>query len=84
HIVEHNVVNIDALPFEFAMNGFRLIDGIPISMFVERTGLPLNAILSKLQEAEEKNYLSITNELIIPNKKGHDFLNDLLMIFLND
>ena len=82
HVLEHNVVETDSLPFEFAMNGFRLIDGIATSMFVERTGLPLNVILGKLQLAENRDYLAITKGVIMPTQKGHDFLNDLLFLFM--
>jgi oxygen-independent coproporphyrinogen-3 oxidase len=84
HLVEDTMVMAKNIPFEFVMNGFRLIDGIPINLFTERTGLPLNAILTKLQIAQDKGLLTITNGYLKPTLLGHDFLNDLLMIFLED
>lgn len=83
HIIEDNAVLPTSIPFEFAMNAFRLIDGVPIATFSERTGLSLNSILPQLQQAQDKQLLSIENGITKPTKLGHDFLNDLLMMFLD-
>ena len=84
HIVEATDVRQANIPFEFVMNSFRLIDGIPVSLFTERSGLSLNTILPKLQLAQAKGLLKITHNQLQPTSLGHDFLNDLLMIFLED
>ncbi len=82
HIIETREVKNHELPFEFAMNGLRLIDGVPVSWFTERTGLPLNAILPKLQEAESKSFINLKGNMIIPTPHGVNFLNDALLLFL--
>jgi oxygen-independent coproporphyrinogen-3 oxidase len=84
HIIEEVNVELKNIPFEFAMNTLRLINGIPIGLFVERTGLPLNSILPKLQLAQDKGFLILKEDRIQPTKLGLDFLNDLLMLFLED
>lgn len=79
--IEEEVKNND-LAFEFFINAFRLINGFNINLFTQRTSLPLNAILNKLLKAQEKSFINITNDSIIPTKLGQDFLNDLLLLFL--
>ena len=41
---EHVEVGRRDLPFEFMLNALRLTDGVPASLFCERTGLPASAI----------------------------------------
>src|SRR5688572_12932980 len=45
------------LPFEFMLNALRLIDGFPLSLFHERTGLPLTLVQRQLAEAEAKGLI---------------------------
>ena len=84
HIIEDKLVPVNELPFEFMMNALRLIDGVTINLFVERTGLSLNSVLSKLQIACDKGLIQPIHDKIIPTKRGQDFLNDLLLLFLSD
>lgn len=84
HIIEDKIVAIKDVPFEFALNALRLIDGVPSSLFVERTSLPLNVILPQLNLAGERGFISLESGKIIPTKLGQDFLNDLLMLFLDE
>lgn len=84
HIIENKTVSRDELPFEFMMNALRLINGVPISIFTERTGLSLNTILPKLQDASNKDLIQPIHDRIMPTKRGQDFLNDLLILFLQD
>ena len=84
HIIENHAVLSKDLPFEFVMNAFRLIDGVPINLFVERTGLGLNILLPKLQEAQVRGFIEFSGNIIKPTKQGQDFLNDLLILFLED
>ena len=83
HIQENKQITAKKLPFEFMMNALRLTDGIEIGLFSETTGLNLGTILPKLLEAQEKGFLKLTSNSIIPSKLGQDFLNELLLIFLN-
>jgi putative oxygen-independent coproporphyrinogen III oxidase len=82
HIIENKQVIVAELPFEFMMNALRLIDGVPIRLFVERTDLSLNSILPKLQAACDKGLIQPIHDKIVPTKRGQDFLNDLLLLFL--
>ena len=70
------------LPFEFMMNALRLIDGIELPLFAERTGLSLQALRKPLQEAESRGLLERDHLRLRPTLKGQRFLNDLLQIFL--
>ncbi len=81
-VQEAHEVATAALPFEFMMNALRLVDGFPARLFTERTGLPLAAINTELQRAEERGLLTVTPERIVPTELGRRFLNDLLQVFL--
>lgn len=75
-------VAVRELPFEFMMNALRLVDGFPVSLFVERTGLQLTAALCELDEAERRGLIVRDHTRIAPTALGLRFLNDLLQIFL--
>ncbi len=74
----------DSLPFECRMNALRLIDGFDLSLFTERTGLPLHVLRKELQEAESRGLIERDHLRLRPTLKGQRFLNDLLQIFLRD
>jgi len=71
------------LPFEFMLNALRLAEGVPAGMFEERTGLPGATILRKLQAAREKGLLEEDPLRVRPTRRGRQFLNDLLQLFLD-
>ncbi len=81
-IQEQHTVEAHELPFEFMMNALRLTEGVPRSLFQERTGLPLEAIEEQLIAARQRGLLEITDTLIRPSERGQRFLNDLLEQFL--
>jgi oxygen-independent coproporphyrinogen-3 oxidase len=70
------------LPFEFMLNALRLIEGFPVSLFGERTGLPITAVERELRAAEEQALIVRDHHWIRPTDKGRRFLNDLLEPFL--
>ena len=70
------------LPFEFMMNALRLTDGFALSAFVERTGLPVTVIASRLDAAEQKGLIARDHLRVWPTERGRRFLNDLLQGFL--
>jgi putative oxygen-independent coproporphyrinogen III oxidase len=70
------------LPFEFMLNALRLIEGFPVTLFSERTGLPLNVVEPQLREAESAGLLERDHARIAPSPRGRRFLNDLLEKFL--
>ena len=86
--IEGNAVTTDIevsradLPFEFMLNALRLKGGFKLQDFVEKTGLPLTAIASGLNEAERKGLIERDLVHVKPTVRGFDFLNDLQQIFL--
>ena len=82
--VDEYTVPAAELPFEFMLNALRLVEGFEVSLFNERTGLPLVAVEARLQEAEKKGLLSRDWKRIRPTERGRLFLNELLAAFLPD
>ncbi len=76
-------ISRDDLGFEFMMNALRLIDGVPINLFQQRTGLNPHTLNDALAYAQNKGLLSIDHIHIKPTPLGQRFLNELLELFLN-
>jgi oxygen-independent coproporphyrinogen-3 oxidase len=70
------------LPFEFMLNALRLVEGFPIALFAERTGLPIHSIEAQLAHAERAGLIERDHEWIRPSARGRRFLNNLLEQFL--
>ena len=70
------------LPFEFMLNALRLKDGFKLQDFAEKTGLPITAIATGLDEAERKGLIERDFVHVRPTARGFDFLNDLQQLFL--
>ena len=81
-IVEHRTVARADLPFEFMLNALRLVDGVPVSLFRERTGMELAAIEPALARGEALGLLERDWKTLRPTLKGQRFLNELLELFL--
>jgi oxygen-independent coproporphyrinogen-3 oxidase len=72
------------LPFEFMLNALRLPEGFLIQDFMDRTGMPLSSIASRLQEAERRGLLVLDHQSARPSAQGFDFLSDLQALFLEE
>jgi len=70
------------LPFEFMLNALRLVEGFPLVLFQERTGLPLTAVQAQLDEAEKKGLIERDWQRLAPSERGRLFLNELLGLFV--
>ncbi|MFO1373936.1 MAG: radical SAM family heme chaperone HemW [Agitococcus sp.] len=70
------------LYFEFMMNALRLKNGVPIDYFHQRTGLAWSDLLTQIQPALNKQWLTISNEHIKCTDLGFNYLNDVLSLFL--
>ena len=81
-IQEEKTVPQAELPFEFMLNALRLTSGFAVSLFTERTGLPITAISRQLDEAEKRGLIVRDIKQVHPTEKGQLFLNDLLEMFL--
>jgi putative oxygen-independent coproporphyrinogen III oxidase len=82
--VENRVIPAPDLPFEFMLNALRLVEGFPVGLFQERTGLPLSSIEPALAKAEKAGLLERDWKRIRPSVRGQRFLNELLALFLAD
>jgi putative oxygen-independent coproporphyrinogen III oxidase len=83
-VAQDNEVSRVDLPFEFMLNALRLREGFKLQDFSEKTGLPLSAIQSGLEEAERKGLIDRDFARVKPTERGFDFLNDLQTLFLVD
>jgi oxygen-independent coproporphyrinogen-3 oxidase len=79
---ESREVSEAELPFEFMLNALRLVEGCPIALFAERTGIAILAVEAELAAAERAGLLFRDHEWIRPTAKGRRFLNNLLEKFL--
>ncbi len=79
---DEEVVGDEALPFEFMLNALRLVDGIPLRRFEERTGLSRAAVEAALARAESRGLIAGDAVRVRPTPLGLLFLNDLQGIFL--
>jgi oxygen-independent coproporphyrinogen-3 oxidase len=75
-------ITISDRSFEFMMNALRLTNGFDLSLFSERTGLPITAIHKQLELAEAKELITRDHIHVTPTLQGQRFLNDLLGLFL--
>ncbi|MES2013418.1 MAG: radical SAM family heme chaperone HemW [Pseudomonadota bacterium] len=76
------VISQDELGFEFMMNALRLIEGVPIALFQQRTGLNINTLETAIKKAQSKGLLTIADGRMQPTLLGQRFLNELLEMFL--
>jgi oxygen-independent coproporphyrinogen-3 oxidase len=71
------------LPGEFMMNALRLNQGFALSLFTERTGLPLAAMEKSALAARRDGLLETVDGRLRPTLHGRRFLNQLLGRFLD-
>lgn len=70
------------LPFEYMMNALRLVDGVPLAEFSERTGLDITTITPILESARSRGWLVDSREILRTSESGQRFLNDVIALFL--
>lgn len=70
------------LYFEFMMNALRLKNGVPIDYFEQRTGLAWADLLTQIQPALNKQWLTLDTQHIKCTDLGFNYLNDVLSLFL--
>jgi oxygen-independent coproporphyrinogen-3 oxidase len=75
-------ISVRDLPFEFAMNGFRLVEGFADDLFETRTGLP-NAVLEEaLSALTARGLVERGPKRWRATPKGFRFLNEILVELL--
>ncbi|MGB5734560.1 MAG: hypothetical protein WBM40_08970 [Thiohalocapsa sp.] len=72
------------LILEFALNAFRLVDGVEASLFQRQTGLGLAQIEPVLARARRDGLLNPRQDRLCPSVHGLRFLNDLVARFEKD
>ena len=70
------------LPFEFAMNGFRLVRGFTDEQFESRTGLPIAVLEKALGPLVSRGLVDRGEKTWRATAKGFRFLNDILVELL--
>ncbi|MGH8586008.1 MAG: radical SAM family heme chaperone HemW, partial [Gammaproteobacteria bacterium] len=83
-IVEGSRLTEAQLTVEFMMNALRLCAGFPLSLFTERTGVPVEAIEATLDEASERGLIEVRAGWIRPTEWGYRYLNELVYLFYRD
>lgn len=82
-VSERRVVPGEDLPFEFMLNGLRLIEGFNEQAFEARTGLSFEVLAEKIAAAERKGLLEQDGQRQWrATADGQRFLNDLQELFL--
>jgi putative oxygen-independent coproporphyrinogen III oxidase len=82
HAPMMQVVSAKDLVFEFMLNGLRLSEGVPVSLFSERTGLEISLIKKIIDSAVDRGLLENNSQQLKPTEKGRLFLNALVEMFL--
>jgi oxygen-independent coproporphyrinogen-3 oxidase len=72
------------LPFEFAMNGFRLVEGFSDEIFEARTGLPIAVLERAMANLGDRGLVMRGPGSWRATAKGFRFLNDILVALLPD
>ena len=81
-MLEESMVTRADIGFEFMLNALRLTEGVPKSLFAERTGYPLALVQRELAQAEARGLIERDPTTLRPTALGQRFLNDLQQIFL--
>ena len=78
---DETLATID-LPFEYMMNALRLVHGVPMAEFAQRTGLGIDVIAPILDSARSNGWISDETDILRTTETGQRFLNDVIALFL--
>lgn len=82
-VSERRAVPVEDVPFEFMLNGLRLIEGFDEQQFESRTGLTFSVLSANTEEAQRKGLLAHdAPHHWRATPTGQRFLNDLQALFL--
>lgn len=70
------------LTFEFAMNGFRLVEGFSDDLFTDRTGLPPGELEKRLEPMRQRGLVARQGDRWQATVQGYRFLNEILVELL--
>lgn len=80
----HRPISVRDLPFEFAMNGFRLVEGFSEQLFESRTGLGASVLGRALAPIQGRALVELNAGTWRATAKGFRFLNEILVHLLPD
>ena len=84
--VSREPIGVSSLPFEFMLNGLRLVHGVPVARWRQTTGMAVGDhpfLLERLSTAQEQGLLARDPGVFRATPRGLELLNDLQAIFLN-
>ena len=82
---EEHAVTREDIGFEFMLNALRLTEGVPATLFAERTGYPLAIVEREVARGRRRARTDRARSgAIRPTALGRRFLNDLQALFLAD
>lgn len=70
------------LPFEFMLNALRLLDGVSLSLWAARTGLPLARIETVVAALQSQGLLADVPGRLCATELGQRYLNRVISAFL--
>ena len=79
---EQKILTPAEVGFEFMLNALRLQQGVPLTLFSSRTGLPKDFLQPALKLAREKKLLNENPDWLRASLLGQRFLDDLVALFL--
>jgi oxygen-independent coproporphyrinogen-3 oxidase len=82
-IAGREIIQPEALPFEFMLNALRLKAGVRTELFEQSTGCSIERIEPLLHKARQRGLLVEDPSRIAPTREGQLFLNDLLEMFID-
>lgn len=79
-LASDGIVPREELPLEFFMNALRLVEGVPLSYFPQRTGLAFANIQDCWQTLAGRDLLRPAKERLATTDRGFRFLNSVLSL----
>jgi putative oxygen-independent coproporphyrinogen III oxidase len=79
--LQYEAVTAADLPFEFMMNALRVVVGVPLDYFLERTGLSVDVIRQLLVQLQQEKLLEDDPQRLKCTKLGFNYLNEVLERF---
>jgi putative oxygen-independent coproporphyrinogen III oxidase len=79
---EQKILTPAETSFEFMLNALRLQQGVPLTLFLKRSGLSQDFLQPALTRAREKKLLSDNSDWLCATPLGQRFLDDLVALFL--
>ena len=69
------------LVYEFMLNALRLVDGFPLALFSDRTGLDAAIIQAEIGRGEELGLLVRDGDRLKPTQRGRQLTDDAILLF---